>query len=717
MLLFGLSIKKFKMEINKDLLCHVGPEMGLSKNEIVICCQEVHLLKKNDFKDRVLLATEYSLYLFHISKNGKSYSTSTQFNWTDVKEIELNQKDQFSMTYNDGSIKIQHHAATYLLKLILTHITSILSPQELPKLNVPSNIISELDHLPDSFVRRFRYKLKTSNQKVPDDLLSSLKKATFSNELDINKLPPSAVNYIDLILSCLQVEPDIVSIVLPHSNPKQTFWGHLATCLKHNTTLQTLVTSDKLESSVKGLVESINSNKGCKLKNFAFIETEISEKQLSILYKLLTAATAESLFIDKTMSPDTLNKFITSSNFSSIFQKLKSFTIKGINGLHIKDIFETLKNASKLSFINCNVNVDEVISEIQTVNCISLTVIGGLSSGKFNNNIKLNQSLAHLNMSKIVWNSAATFCSAWKVFMNHTNDNFKLVLQKETIPKDWPQALKAIGSSSSNKLDSFSWEMNPVDSTIIPFFTKSTNIKNLSFSGSLNSSNSSEFAKLFVKMPKLRYLNVDGSSDSKMGESAVTFLRELVSSKSLEDLSIKNQDFGDSGLNELSNFLMKNLKVSKIAFDGNKITKPETFIHFFETVVNRGPPLNFRFPDDELHTMKKNHLVKTSKINHMKECYDIILSGNESNVVSDENDDEPEFNESDNENNNNNDSLKNNHTPFHASTGSGGSGVFKNIEWQIDLPPIPDSDNKEIIDNIMSKYTLSAAHKKMKESS
>ena len=322
-------------------------------------------------------------------------------------------------------------------------------------------------------------------------------------------------------------------------------------------------------------------------------------------------------------------------------------------------------------------------------------------------------------MSRIAWNSPATFCNAWKVFMNHTNENFKLVLQKETIPGDWSIVLKEIGASESNKIDSFSWEMNPVDSTIIPFFTKSSNIKNLSFQGSLNSSNATEFAKVFVKMKDLKYLNVDGSSDVKIGESAVSFLRELVASKSLEDLSIKNQDFGDSGLNELSNFLMKNLKVTKIAFEGNKVTKAESFIHFFETVMNRGPPLNFRFPEDELKTMKKNHLVKTSKINHMKECYDIILSGNESIVVSEENDVDKDLQMNDNEmesdDNNNNGSLQQNKAPFHMSTGSGGSGVFKNIEWQIDLPQIPEVNDKDILEGIRKSYTLSAAHKRMKE--
>lgn len=708
------------MEINKDLLCHVGPEIGLSKNDIVICCQEVFLLKKNDSKEKVLLATEYSLYLFKCSKSGKSYSIMTQFNWTDLKEIEFIQKDQFSMTYQEGMIKIQHHGATYLLKLILNHITSILNPQEIPKLNVPSNIIDELYHLPDSFVRRFRYKLKTNNQKLPDDLISSLKKATLSNELDINKLPSNAVNYIDLILSCLQVEPAIVSIVLPHSNQKQTFWNQLAVCMKFNTTLRTLVTSDKLESSVKSLCESIVNNKESKLKNFAFIETEITEKQLSTLSKLLNASSAESLFFDKSMSPETMNKFITSSNFTNIFHKLKSFTLKNIVGVNVKNVFETLNRVTKLSFINCNINVNDVIQEIQKVNCVSLSVIGGLCSGKFDSNTKLNPTLAHLNMSKIAWNSPATFCAAWKVFMNHTNENFKLVLQKETIPGDWSQVLKEIGASGSNKIDSFSWEMNPVDSSIIPFFTKSTNIKNLSFQGSLNSTNATEFAKIFVKMKDLKYLNVDGTSEVKMGESTVSFLQELCESKSLEDLSIKNQDFGDAGLNELANFLMKNLKVTKIAFEGNKITKAETFIHFFETVMNRGPPLSFRFPEEELHAMKKNHLVKTSKINHMKECYDIILSGNESIVVSEENDSDKDLQMNDNDNeteSDDNTQLKDTKGTFQVSTGSGGSGVFKNVEWQIDLPKIPDVNNDQILKGIKKSYTLSAAHKRLKDSS
>ena len=84
----------------------------------------------------------------------------------------------------------------------------------------------------------------------------------------------------------------------------------------------------------------------------------------------------------------------------------------------------------------------------------------------------------------------------------------------------------------------------------------------------------------------------------------------------------------------------------------------------------------------------------------MKECYDIILLGNESLVVSEENnvdkdlqDNEMENDDQNNQNNNNVDNIQ----TYHVSTGSGSSGVFKNIEWQIDLPPIPETNNSPIL--------------------
>ena len=141
------------MEIDKGLLCQVGPVIGLLKNDLVICCQDVLLLKKNKSKEQVFLATEFTFYLFKCSKNGKSYSVNIKFNWSDLERVEFIQKNQFSVTYQDGTLKIQHHGASYLLTLILSYLKSILNPQELPEIDVPSSITNDIEIYPDSFIR------------------------------------------------------------------------------------------------------------------------------------------------------------------------------------------------------------------------------------------------------------------------------------------------------------------------------------------------------------------------------------------------------------------------------------------------------------------------------------------------------------------------------------------------------------------------------------
>ncbi|OHT17631.1 hypothetical protein TRFO_00901 [Tritrichomonas foetus] len=757
------------MEIDKDLLIRVSPIVGVTPADIVICCVRIKVVKKTKKTKRALLATEYCVYLLEKMSNNKKINVTHKFKWSDLKEVELRSRSMFILYHQNGKIKVLHSGAVYLLKLIVNHIKHIILPHELPKFTIKPQIINDLPHLNDAFMRMFRYQVRcVLNQKLPTYLMKSLRKSINYSELNIQKLPASALQYIDVILSCLQVEPGICSIVLPKTT--KTFWTKLATVLQYNTTIRTLVSSDSIDSSIKKTCEAIASNKNSNLHEFAFIDNEITEKQLHLLAPLLTASNATSIYFERAFKADVMEAFITNPSYTSCFKRIQSLTLKSIPGLKIKSLFKKLKNMKALSLIDCNVNVVKILKYISNLTYTSICIIGGTAKVSpevnFDPNSKLNPNLASLTFSDIKWDSSNTFIAAWRIFMTCQSDNFTLILNNEKVP-DWKTALDAIGGSGTSKLDSFSWDNNQLDESMLPFFTRSTNLRNLSILGSLTASNVSETSRVLAKMPKLKILVVDGN-ENKLNASSIIFLREFAASKSIEKLSFRSHNFGDVGMNELATFLVKNTSLQDISFDDNKITKPETYIRFFENVMNRGPPLKFVWPESELREMRKNKLLKMTDINHMKECYDVILNGNESVEVTDEildigvdndifdndiyqdvndlidytdNDNDPKENyqisndaateNATTENDYNDDDndgpfsvlSKDESGPFSVPDAKTSTdkkniqkAVFENVEWHMDLPEIEEFNDQQLFNQVFGRYSLSALCERLKNS-
>ena len=312
---------------------------------------------------------------------------------------------------------------------------------------------------------------------------------------------------------------------------------------------------------------------------------------------------------------------------------LQSFTIKNTKDLPIDIIFKMLPNLKSLSLIKCCVNLDDVVQLLGNYKKLeSLSIVGGYASNQFQLSA-LQPTLDDFSFEHIQWNEQS-FIKIWNGIMSHQPNSQKLKISlsfAELSRNDWNQFYNQIRNQiSSPYLTSFTWSGNEVQPTLFQYLINCNRLKTLTFNGCFtgNSSNIINTLTDFLNSRSIERLSIKGTKQCQLCESSLVLFSKLKKNQYLQYLNVSENNIGDEGLIALGDFLVANKKLTEIVFAHNNIETGEAYIKFFDNVMNRGPKLKMEWPDKELHQMHKAKLLRSSNINHMMDCYAIIINGN-----------------------------------------------------------------------------------------
>jgi hypothetical protein len=624
------------MEIDNGLLTICRETIGLLENEIVLCCTSVTRVDQiRGSWAATLVATEFSFFLLEKrNSEAKHRSISGNFFWKDLTEVALVDDLTVRFVGSGEAYQIQHDALQYFLKIILNHISNILTPDELPRFVGLDKILEGVSRERGAFMKRFRFSLRIADRPLPDDFLSFLaKKLRNATELDIPSLKGSE-KYTDILLECLQVEPWITSAIIPRGGRTQNCWTSLADCLRRNTTLIHVRTNGLATRDIARVAEALRDNAAhTKLRKFTFASTAMTNDTAPLIAELLKAVPFEELTFENSCPSNVFMSFVGREDVSFGLASVQSLVLVQLRNIDFGVIFKAMPALTDISIIDCRIAVPDLFRIVgEASNAFAaIKVTGGSLDGPIEG--PLPSSLSEIQLNRIT-SKGLHFLTAWTTFMSHKPLNQCLSVGFNGLSLEsnvWPNFFNAIGGMACPSLVQFSWDENPIDHSLLTCLMRSPKLTRLDANGCLSRSSErlrDEFVDFVNAHTAISYLSIRGTPKQKLGSLAVPILNKLKKNKSVRVLDVSNNDFQDAGLAALGELLLANKGLDSVKFESNYIATGGAYVEFFKHVMNRGPKLCLEWPEADFDRLSAANQLTSDAINQISDCFAIILNGN-----------------------------------------------------------------------------------------
>lgn len=693
------------MEKNPQAIDKARKVVDLSNVYIIICNYVYRLVKRKKVK-QILLVTEYYFYFLEKGKSNK-LEVSDQFDWCDVKSItRKTAKENHSfldITYKSTHIQITMDAL-FFIQLIMTHYVSVF-PKSIPTLD--EYLLEKIEFnnkKSNSLELQIRYRMHAEGNKLPKELAKALN--TFrGKDLNLNSFPECTKRYTDLFLNCLRTVP-ITHLVLPSTEKPK--WNGIATILKDNLFLISIANNDPFDSSVKKLAEALKGNTSSNLSEFTFINANISTGHLPILYEFLSSRPFKSISFNNSISDKAVKVIFKEDKITQSLKFLEAISFEKAPDISAKRVFKKLKNLKSYSFIDCNIDVVEVIHNINKLVCEKMTVIGGVCNNMEESVVQLKDCIASINFSQIKFD-IPSFINAFSIFTARQSPMISLTMNKiKLVNNDWETASKVFVERSANAtcLEKLGWAENGLESAFVTsFLPAAVNLKSLDLSASISERNVQTLKSSIVKLTELTELNISGAS-SLRARAAITPLFDAITQlNKLKILTVDSQEFGDKGLASLAQLLVRNKSIEQVSFKYNIIQMGKVYKKFFEDVMQRGPPLQMEFPEEDINALHHDRELDRDEINHMMDCHKIILAGNQIEDAIEVDDDAIDPANTSDQSDDTSSNIPANNEPIDTE--------YNTEDWDIDIPDIPETNNQIKVQALQKVFNAASLHKKL----
>ena len=612
-------------------------------NRDTIVCQWVNRIdKKKKEKIAFLVSVTVTVFL------DKKFSLIEKVPNNSFTQISLQNMSTILISAGKFQIAIEHPSAHMLFKFFASHLYSILTENEMPKLHFDPQLLEKVNPT-KSFIKRFAYLCEVNRLKVPDDFLNDLadlfsrKKMKMLNFVQNEWLLP----YLDIILNCLDFQPSITSVKIP--NAGKITWQALAECLKTNRSLKSIIIFQPYDPSFTMIIDALAQNKGTRLRKMTFGETSFQESEGPLLKALLSLNILDTLEFDKCFTASCFSAILPMLSESSGFKRLKSIGFNGINGLMADNIFAKMPWLTSISLLNSNINVSAALKILPpTIEKFKIT--GGNATDPIPEFV-VPKKLVDIQLSKINW-TPQSLAQVITMFFNH-NPEFppqspapsprgKQQQQQEVEEKtyfvdlsdsqmtedQWNEfSSMSIGVTNPNpQMNHFVWDNNPISPSIINVLSSMNEMKSISVSGSLNANTILTFCEFVTQSKFIKTVTINGGLHKLKPDECVTLMRGLINCTNIEELCINDHGFGQKGAVALAELLHANKTIRYAEFMNNNMLTRESWFTFFEKIMDRGPPLEIPWPEEIMNLYKKK-IIKQNDLDHLHDCWKNVENG------------------------------------------------------------------------------------------
>ena len=659
-----------------------------------IICQKVMRIDRNKNEDMIFLC---SIQLIAFFEKTNQISLINKEHVNKLSSVNLIDRNKIQIIVDKFSITFEHTNAVLLYKSFISHLKSILTNQELPNLDYNPKITGKIPGS-QNLMKRFAY-LNTGSKDHADkkviDFLSQLMAQKKLKTLDFSK-NNILVPYLDIILDCLEFQPSITTVIIPRGSKSN--WSSIANCLKTNSTIKHLYINEPFDHDFMKVVNNLSQNQNTKLHRITFNETNMKQSDSNYLRALFALNIIDHIEFSKCFTSDIFSNMLQVLVRESGFKSVINIGFNSILNLHADEIFVAMPFLSSISFENCNINLSSAIRYMSPT-IRKIRVIGGTALSEMPQ-FNVPKTLIEVTLSNIKW-TPQSLCLALEKFCSHNpgEEKYSVSFENVDMPNEWWNdfSLKNLNITPSPMLDIFSWDENPISSTITNMLKQLKGLVKLSANGSLEPETTLPFCEFVNQCESLRILKLKGGRHP-LGNDCITLLRGLRNCSKITELSLDNQNFGDEGAIALADLLNDNKNISYCQFGNNRMMTKDIWYTFFEKVMNRGPPLEIPWPE-EIISLYNAGVLKQKDLDHIHDCWKNTKNGREENDLT-----------------SSEDGLSHLSFDFGQSDENESEQAYEkpvDIDWEIKLPSIELPNTSDIVNTILDQNSYMQLIQKM----
>lgn len=448
---------------------------------------------------------------------------------------------------------------------------------------------------------------------------------------------------ISPFLNVLPFSPNIQKLEIPKI-PNVDTYDIIRTFIKNRFFLKHLSIEGEKTRFFSEFLSLLKHNQYSKLNGHSFTNTKMERNELDLLYKYCTEEKIQSLGFHQAIQKESFDYFITSFLKPELFDTLYILNLSGNPKIEICKLLPKLRQISYLSLSDCQCEICDVLNYVSNMNrikCIDLS--HNKCSSTFNktqsSTLRFPPSFDTLIIDNV---SFASVCII--PFFNFIFSRFEHGLKLSissliTTGEVWSQFFDFLSTSSFRSLVSLNWDKNPLNLKLFTFLLKNPFFESLSLNSCFSSSASlsdslNSFGTFIQSSTALKYLYVRGDESKYLGSSLNSLLKMITNSKSLKFIDISYSKSGDSGIQNILNFILQpRLSVDKIVFDDTMPSTKDSLFSLLRKAAKLKEKILISFPENDVNRLLQSNKATKDEINSLRA--DFVISKNSQEMDSD----------------------------------------------------------------------------------
>lgn len=579
----------------------------LEKSETVVLSTTAERINSKNQPIRCpFVATSYRMYI--LSGSDRDLAIYARINFNDISMIELVDRYRFNISVERKEFRFQDRAAISLFKSIVGHLQSIFTKDQMPVVKYSLDI-GKIRMSTHSYSKRVAYQIYLSGEQVPEGLIKQLHSNVNDRltYIDFGKFKDASY-YMEYLVDALEVAPNIVEVNMPKL--RKNCWSIVARLLKKNTHITHITLNDEMDETFQLCIDALDENYESKVNEITFIETHLKSKHYKLLLSLCAIKKMYSLNFIEAMTSKTLVKLLPVLTLEEGFKTITHMSFDDMKCFNVKEFFKYATHIKQIRLVNCNTIICDLFDNLPQ-NIETIEISGGSGEKELSNRIDPPSTLQRLALNDIKWTAESLFkvCQVFFQFDSSLDFNFALC-NCDLAEEEWRKFFNELPriTNPSRTITKFFWNDNIVSPQLLNFLANLPNIDYITLNGSVKPENIIPVSEFISKCKSLNSVSISGGK-FRLGENCVTLFRQLKPVTNIELLEVVDQNFGANGLKELAGLLTKNKSIKYVSFEHCDVTDKEEWVNFFEALSNRGTPLDFIFPYNELRGLKKEEIA------------------------------------------------------------------------------------------------------------
>ena len=615
---------------------------NFEKEEKLVCRWINKINTHNHAQKRLLIITDWEIFLFR-KKNFKDIlQLSRSFKWTEVTKITNLNARAVSIFYKtksgQDSLTFREPDALDILYIIYKFFAIRYREEDFPEFEFtddfkpPRGLHKDIKLFIHHCIKKRGHKVSQSVKNTLDSYFNS-KPSAFR----LDEIRP-IIEYLNDFLSVLHWEPNITTLVVP-CQAGLPVTELLETFFHVNNTVSTIIFRGSLPEDFINIARAYAMSEPTAIDTMVFEYCDFTLRDMTNLASIFKNRPCTHLRLTASLPLLVVSNFLLKCNEIEGFQQLQDLRLEKTPGISIATLLKYMGNLRYLSVAESDFEISDFLTGLSLSSNAQFEVVN-ISRNRCTKSIganypvRLPPTLHTLIAEDILWDPDV-FSKLTHATIQHTSTKGRIQLnvnRAHLLQDKWSSILSEFKKIKSDtlQLHCLQWEENPIDSDFLSFLSeKCPHLRMLSLSGCFETGSGyiDQLIQLVKSTTTLELLAIKGTPNNRLKDDLSKILEALEVNRSIRRIDISNNMAGAEMLLKLSDVLMANRLIENVILDGNDIHDIEDYIKFCMRLRQRGTKLFVPFPQNEVNEMLQYATATEAQERRMKQLFSAIAIG------------------------------------------------------------------------------------------